>query len=310
MPTISNYQVERAHDRQVHHGEEVWWYFLYGDRPPLPNPTVIDRTGIEARITPWLAWLERVEGLVYYSTTGSWDDDPWMNPWTDNGNGDGLLFYPPVDDTVAFDACNAQSNRLVPSIRWELLREGMEDYAYLWLLNGGDPVIGEVHAADTLAGQFIASRTRFSRVPTDLYATRAAIAAELVGPGEPSAPTASKSAQTSSAAVGETFVYELVYHAGDTAHTVTINDTLPANLELVTASGSRTPAPEVDGQFIRWTVALTSSETVTLTLQVRADTAGLVENTATFAGLEQLSGSAGVVVYTNRVYLPLVRSER
>ncbi len=178
MPTISNYQVARAQDRQLNHGEEVWWYFLYGDRPPLPNPTVIDRPGIEARITPWLAWLERVDGLLYYSST-DWDPDPWQSPWTDNGNGDGVLFYPPRDGTIAFDACSAQSNRLVPSIRWELLREGMEDYEYLRLLHGGDPQIGSSNQADTLAREFITSRTSFSRVPTDLYAARAALAGEL-----------------------------------------------------------------------------------------------------------------------------------
>lgn len=175
MPTISNYQVQRAHDRQQNHAEQVWWYFLYGDRPPLPNPTVMDRPGIEARIVPWLAWRERVQGLVYYSTT-DWSPDPWSQPWINAGNGDGFLFYPPKDSSIAFDACKAQSNRLVPSIRWELLREGMEDYAYLWLLNAGDPEIGQANAADALAQHFIASRTLFSRVPTDLYQARAAIA--------------------------------------------------------------------------------------------------------------------------------------
>lgn len=178
MPTISNYQVERAHDRQANHGEEVWWYFLYGDRPPLPNPTVIDRPGIEARIIPWLAWIERVDGLLYYSTT-DWTPDPWTQPWLNDGNGDGFLFYPPKDSTIAFDACDPQSNRLVPSIRWELLREGMEDYEYLWLLNNGYPQIGVTSKADTLARQFISSRTLFSRVPTDFYNQRAALASQL-----------------------------------------------------------------------------------------------------------------------------------
>jgi hypothetical protein len=178
MPTISNYQVRKAQDRQHYHNEEVWWYFLYGDRPPLPNPTVMDRTGIEARITPWLAWMERVQGLVYYSTT-DWSPNPWSDPWINDGNGDGFLFYPPKDMTIATDACSAQSNRLVSSIRWELMREGMEDYEYLWLLNGKDPVIGVVNSADTLAGQFISSRTLFSRVPTDLYTIRELIAEQI-----------------------------------------------------------------------------------------------------------------------------------
>lgn len=182
MPTISNYEIEKSHDRQKNHDEEVWWYFLYGDRPPLPNPTVIDRAGIEARITPWLAWLERVDGLLYYSIT-DWSHDPWTTTWSnDSCNGDAVMLYPPKDSTIAFNPCDSQSNRLVSSIRWELMREGMEDYEYLWLLKNGAPQIDAVNHADTLAAGFIASRTRFSRVPTDLYDTRAAIA-DLLQPG-------------------------------------------------------------------------------------------------------------------------------
>ena len=64
MPTITTYEPEKSHASQLHHDEEVWWYFLYGDRPPLPNPTIIDRPGIEARMIPWLAWAERVDGLL------------------------------------------------------------------------------------------------------------------------------------------------------------------------------------------------------------------------------------------------------
>ncbi len=203
---------------------------------------MIDRTGIEARITPWLAWLERVEGLVYYSTT-DWSPNPWSQPWLNDGNGDGFLFYPPKDGTIAFDAANAQSNRLVPSIRWELMREGMEDYEYLWLLNEGDPQIGVNSDADNLAKQFIDSRTLFSRVPTDLYAARAAIAAELAGLN----PSASKSAKTA-VSLNEPFDYTLTYYAGESAHTVTITDAVPAGTTVLSASGSKSPNPVVNGQ--------------------------------------------------------------
>ena len=175
VPTITNYEVTKSHNRQQNHGEDVWWYFLYGNRPPLPNPTVMDRPGIEARITPWLAWMERVEGLLYYSIT-DWDPDPWSQTWSNAScNGDAFMLYPPKDGTIAFDACSAQSNRLVPSIRWELMREGMEDYEYLWVLTNGNPQIGVSNPGDDVASQFIYSRTRFSRVPTDLYNARASI---------------------------------------------------------------------------------------------------------------------------------------
>jgi hypothetical protein len=55
MPTISNYEPIKSHDRQKNYGEAVWWYYLYGDDPPLPNPILMSHPGIEARITPWLA---------------------------------------------------------------------------------------------------------------------------------------------------------------------------------------------------------------------------------------------------------------
>jgi hypothetical protein len=299
LPTISNYQVTRAHDRQRDHGEEVWWYFLYGDRPPLPNPTVIDRPGIEARITPWLAWLERVGGLLYYATT-DWDPDPWSQPWINDGNGDGFLFYPPKDGTIAFDPCQAQSNRLVPSMRWELLREGMEDYEYLWLLNGGEPSVGVANEADALAEAFISSRTLFSRVPTDLYAARAALAERLMGP------SATKKADHRSAAQGETFNYLLIYDAGSgPEHTVVFSDTVPAGTPVLGATGSKAPEPAVNGQRVSWTVPVTSGEMVTLTIEAQALALGPVTNRATFSGTFMLESEAHLFIYDSQIYLPL-----
>jgi hypothetical protein len=262
---------------------------------------VIDRPGLEARITPWLAWLERVQGLVYYSTT-DWSPSPWSDPWINDGNGDGFMFYPPQDGTIAFDACSAQSNRLVPSIRWELLREGMEDYEYLWLLNDGDPQIGVTNPADTVARQFIDSRTLFSRVPTDLYATRAAIAAQLTGP------SATKSIDRPFVLENETFNYLLVYHAGDSGHTVVIDDTVPAGTTVIDASGSKGPVPAVAGQNVHWTVSLASQETVTLTIEAQAGLSAFVTNTATFSNPQQiLNASVQVGIYSDQTYLPLIR---
>ena len=69
----------------------------------------------------------------------------------------------------------------MPSIRWELLREGMEDYEYLWLANDGPSEIGVGNEADEVAAGFIGSRTLFSRVPTDLMAARSELASALEG---------------------------------------------------------------------------------------------------------------------------------
>ncbi|GAB4451301.1 MAG: hypothetical protein Kow0031_33880 [Anaerolineae bacterium] len=174
--------------------------------------------------------------------------------------------------------------------------------SYSTMLDDADaPQIGTSNPADALAGQFIQSRTLFSRVPTDLYAARAAIAAQLTGP------SASVSTDKSSVALNESFNYLLVYNAGDSAHTVTISDTVPTATTVLAASGSKSPAPARSGQLVTWTVALASQETVTLTIQAQAASGGLVSNQATFAGPDStLTAGASLLVYTDQVFLPVV----
>lgn len=122
---LSHFEPHYAQTRQAA-GDTVWWYFLYGDLPPHFNPITIDHAGIETRIAHWAAWKYRIRGFAYYSVTG-WGGDPYANPRPQgtNQNGDGFLLYPP------------QNGELVTSIRWELLREGVEDFEYLRLAAGG-----------------------------------------------------------------------------------------------------------------------------------------------------------------------------
>ncbi|MBL8742068.1 MAG: hypothetical protein JNK04_13265, partial [Myxococcales bacterium] len=86
---LSAFEPEYAATRQAA-GEDVWWYFLYGDLPPHFNPITIDHSGIESRIAHWAAWKYRVKGFAYYSVTG-WGGDPYTNPKPQgtNQNGDG-----------------------------------------------------------------------------------------------------------------------------------------------------------------------------------------------------------------------------
>ncbi|KUK46089.1 MAG: Uncharacterized protein XD73_1037 [Anaerolinea thermophila] len=171
--TLSSYEVVSAHDLQIELGKKVWWEFTYTDTPPFANPGVIDRTGVESRILPVLAWLDRVDGLVYLKTN-DWDIDPWTQAFSNGAsNGDGYLFYPPNEP---FQPCTPEGTRLIPSIRLELLREGLEDYAYLWLLNKGNPAIGIENKSDSLASGIIQSDTLFSHNPTSFYDIRDKIA--------------------------------------------------------------------------------------------------------------------------------------
>lgn len=189
LDSLTAYEVTKAQNEWLIDGTPIWWQFNEQsadveivDDPPLPNPTIIDRPGIQARILPWLAWVDRIEGFYDHQIV-DWEENPWDTPYTNSlSNGNGYLFYPPKDEdnTIAFDPCNPQSNRLIPSIRLELLREGMEDYAYMALLNGGKPRVGEENPVDILLDDLLPSRTVFTHAPLTLDSLRDELAAQII----------------------------------------------------------------------------------------------------------------------------------
>ncbi len=154
---------ETARERQAEHGEQVFWYSLWGDRPPYFNPITIDHRGLESRLLGFAAFGHRIDGYAYYSLTG-WGD-PWANPWLADNNGDGFLLYPERGST-------SSPTRFIPSIRLELLREAFEDYEYLWIANGrrkpGAREASPVDAAVTSAVPSLTSWTKDSERFMDL----------------------------------------------------------------------------------------------------------------------------------------------
>jgi len=151
---LSHFEPGYAEQRQAA-GDEVWWYFLYGDLPPHFNPITIDHSGLETRIAHWAAWRHRIRGFAYYSVTG-WGGDPYANPRPQGTpqNGDGFLLYPPTAE-----------GELVTSIRWELLREGVEDFEYLLLAAGGSlpATSATVAGCDVSVDSAVSSVTAFTR---------------------------------------------------------------------------------------------------------------------------------------------------
>lgn len=133
-------------------GEEVWWYICTAPKAPYVTE-FIDHPGTELRLWPWQSWQYDVQGLLIWATlwwhspTAYPDSlqDPWEDPmsWVSGygtpagtrspwGNGDGRFLYPPRRDpnTATTPALDGPVN----SVRWENLRDGMEDYEYFWLL--------------------------------------------------------------------------------------------------------------------------------------------------------------------------------
>ncbi len=175
LPVLNQYDPAVSHDREANHGEETWIYFLHGTRPPYFNPITLDHPGIESKLTGWFLWKYRVRGIAYYSLN-NWDRNPWTDPMTDGHNGDTFMLYPPSEDNQAI-AYGANNHRFVPSIRFELMRDSLEDYEYLYVLNGKQPPLspppGEgSNSADTQADKIISGLTSYTRDGEFMYNLR------------------------------------------------------------------------------------------------------------------------------------------
>jgi hypothetical protein len=109
-------------------GEKIWNYVATGPGSPYCNFT-INYSSLELRMWLWQTYQYNTNGIVYWCAN-YWGDvsDPWTNPNTvsqTNAYGGGTIMYP--GNKVGIDGP-------VGSIRMELIRDGLEDYDYLSLL--------------------------------------------------------------------------------------------------------------------------------------------------------------------------------
>jgi hypothetical protein len=153
-PVSSNYDHARAEERR-RAGEEFWWYVCCGPKAPYCG-LFIDHPATELRVWLWQTWQRKIDGILvwemtYWTSSAAYPDkahpqnpneDPmgWVSDYDTAkgvrqawGNGDGRFLYPPE---AAADASPVQPvlEGPVDSIRWEMLRDGIEDYEYMVIL--------------------------------------------------------------------------------------------------------------------------------------------------------------------------------
>lgn len=110
-----------ARERAEKHGE----IFTFCDN----YRTFIDYPAVSARSFGWLAWKIGANGWLTFETLGSyqraWEGPVFVYPAFNGATvwGMGHLFYP-----------EPFTGAPLPSLRWELMREGCDDYEYLRLL--------------------------------------------------------------------------------------------------------------------------------------------------------------------------------
>ena len=134
-------------------GREFWSYLCTGPKAPWVT-LFIDHPAVNLRLWPWMSYRFGLKGILvwradYWSSPTVFPADAVQNPWKDPmsytvgygtpygqvnywGNGDGRFLYPPNRDP------NRDRTKYlcgpVNSVRWEILREGVEDYEYFRLL--------------------------------------------------------------------------------------------------------------------------------------------------------------------------------
>ena len=156
-------------------GRQVWWYVCCGPTYPHANFASIEYPFIEGRMLSWLTYRYGADGLLFWHVN-LWPDKPplklddtFLTAWASENSlkmpGDGQLLYP------------GESGPL-PSIRLANVRDGLEDYEWLMLL---EEKKGS-GAAEAFTAGLIRGMTDFERSPEALRKVRARLADAIESP--------------------------------------------------------------------------------------------------------------------------------
>ena len=188
-------------------GLQHWSYLCTAPKSPWISE-FIDHDIINMRMWLWASWQYKLKGILIWETT-YWNSEeaspsgylqnPWeeansfmtgygmpageQRPW---GNGDGRLFYPPTRDPNNMNRSWVEGP--VPSLRIEVMRDGIEDYEYFVILEKAvkdaqdDKVKLKREATDALLipQNIYANEFTYSKNPQDILNYRKKIAEYIV----------------------------------------------------------------------------------------------------------------------------------
>ncbi len=133
-------------------GAELWWYVADGPVKPYPN-FFVDYPPYDSRIFMMMSYRYHVDGVLYWAINREWKTNLEINAqwpraeWKPyiyhisegtkkERNGMGNYVYPGPD------------GRILPSLRFENLRDGIEDYEYMMLLKAQIERVSKSEKAD------------------------------------------------------------------------------------------------------------------------------------------------------------------
>jgi hypothetical protein len=183
----------------VAQGTEFWSYVCCCPKAPYLS-LFIDHDAINMRMWLWLSYKYQLSGILIWSAnywnsrTASppgYRQNPWEDPMSYTvgyglpfgkqsgwGNGDGRFFYPPNRDPG--DRTKKYLDGPIPCLRLEKIRDGIEDYEYLLLLEKAaredsgkhKKLLKEARKLINLPGSLVTGPTEYDKDPQSLIQYR------------------------------------------------------------------------------------------------------------------------------------------
>jgi hypothetical protein len=178
VPKLDHYATwQEAYGDAQRRGNEMWFYTVgIFQAGAYPNKTV-DVPLIQSRTLHWLNYRFGLTGYLHWGFN-SWTDDPFEAPGQHQG--DGWHVYPKKDG-------------LLDSLRWEQMRNGIQDYEYCRLLEEkvrqmktgmsqrASSLIDPASRGIEIAASVVRTTDDYSNDPNVLYVAKRQIIDEILG---------------------------------------------------------------------------------------------------------------------------------
>jgi len=123
VPKLSHLNLWYPRFKQVQReGAELWFYTCCHPVGRYPN-RFLDQSLLKVRVLHWINYLYDMDGYLHWGLNHFAGDDPY----TQEGISQGL---PLGDRAIAYPG----KNGLIGSLRFSAMRDGLQDYEYLWVL--------------------------------------------------------------------------------------------------------------------------------------------------------------------------------
>ena len=159
-------------------GAELWFYTCCHPTGRYPN-RFLDQSLLKVRVLHWINYLYNLDGYLHWGLNHFAGDDPYTQEAISRGLplGDRAIAYPGTD-------------KLLGSLRFSAMRDGLQDYEYLWVLENELAGIKRKTGKEAswlnprqrpleLCRRVVQSFYEYTRDPVIMLETRAAVAREI-----------------------------------------------------------------------------------------------------------------------------------